>query len=53
MNKYNKVKFYYDNGLWSIDKVRNAVVKGWITTDEYETITQTKYEEAEDKEEQA
>lgn len=39
MNKYNKVKFYYDNGLSSLDKVRNAVVKGWITTEEYYIIT--------------
>ena len=36
---YNLVKKNYDNGFWSIDKVRNAVVKGWITIDEYEEIT--------------
>lgn len=36
---YNLVKKNYDNGFWSIDKVRNAVVKGWITVDEYEEIT--------------
>ena len=41
---YSKVKYYYENGLWSLDKVRNAMVKGWITIDEYETITQNKYE---------
>lgn len=45
MNKYNKVKFYYDNGLWSIDKVRNAVVKGWITAEEFESITGIAYKE--------
>lgn len=36
---YNLVKKNYDNGFWSIDKVRDAVVKGWITVDEYEEIT--------------
>ena len=28
---FKKVKGYYDSGLWSIERVRNAVVKGWIT----------------------
>lgn len=35
---YNKVKNYYDRGLWGIDKVYNAVGK-WITEDEYKEIT--------------
>jgi uncharacterized XkdX family phage protein len=39
MNKYEKVKKYFDEGLWSINRVANAVVKGWITTEEYEKIT--------------
>ena len=43
--KYMKVKMYYDRGLWSIDKVRNAVVKGWITAEEFEEITGEAYEE--------
>lgn len=42
---YNKVKTYYDRGLWSIDRVREAVVKGWITEEEYELITGQSYEE--------
>ena len=33
--KYNKVKNYYDSGLWNKAMVRNAVVKGWITAEEY------------------
>lgn len=37
--KYEKVKTYYDCGLWSDGMVRNAVVKGWITPAEYEEIT--------------
>lgn len=43
--KYDKVKNYYDKGLWTIDMVRNAVVKGWITADEFEEITGQPYEE--------
>lgn len=40
MSKYYAiVKRNYDNGFWSIDKVRDAVAKGWITVDEYEEIT--------------
>lgn len=31
--KYSLVKSYYDRGLWSADRVRNAVGK-WITEDE-------------------
>ena len=37
--KYDKVKRYYDSCLWNKTMVRNAVVKGWITTEEYEEIT--------------
>jgi hypothetical protein len=36
---YNLVKRNYDNGFWSIDKVRDAVAKGWITADEFQEIT--------------
>ena len=42
--KYDKVKGYYDGGYWNIDRVRQAVVKGWITADEYEEITGEKYD---------
>lgn len=41
--KYNKVKGYYDKGLWTKKMVRNAVIKAWITADEYEEITGDKY----------
>ena len=40
--KFELVKNYYDNGLWSIDRVYNAVGK-WITSDEYFEITVEKY----------
>lgn len=42
--KYNLVKKYYDDGLWNIARVRNAVVKNWITVAEYEDITGEVYE---------
>ena len=37
--KFEKVKNYYDTGLWNKEMVRNAVVKGWITAEEYKVIT--------------
>lgn len=44
--KYSKVKRYYDQGLWTKEMVRNAVVKGWITEQEYEDITGREYEDS-------
>ena len=41
--KYEEVKKYYNMGMWSEKKVRNAVVKGWITAEEFELITGKKY----------
>lgn len=35
---YDKVKGYYDRGLWSAARVASAVGK-WITAEEYQTIT--------------
>ncbi len=42
--KFNKVKYYYDSGLWNKKMVKNAVVKGWITAEEYQLITGDPYE---------
>lgn len=42
--KYEKVKKYYDDGLWNKTKVKNAVTKGWITPEEYFLITGEPYE---------
>lgn len=39
---YEKVKDYYDNGLWSKQRVYNVVGK-WITADEYKQITGEEY----------
>lgn len=42
--KFEKVKSYYDAGLWSKTRVRNAVVKNWITAEEYRLITGEEYQ---------
>ena len=42
--KYGKVKEYFEKNLWSVDRVANAVVKGWITTEEFIIITGVKYD---------
>ena len=41
---YDRVKAYYDDGLWSLKKVRNAVKMGWITPEEFFEITGVEYE---------
>lgn len=41
--KFYKVKGYYDNGLWNKAMVRDAVIKGWITEEEYKQITGEEY----------
>lgn len=43
--KFAKVKRYYDAELWTKAMVHNAVVKGWITADEYVLIVGEPYEE--------
>lgn len=42
---YEKIKSYYDTGLWNETRVRNMVIKGFITKQEYEIIVGNKYEE--------
>lgn len=41
--KFYKVKTYYDSGLWNLTQVRNAVVKKWITAEEFKEITGKDY----------
>lgn len=41
-DKFELVKGYYDSGLWSKQRVRNAVGK-WITAEEYALITGEQY----------
>ena len=42
---YGKIKEYYNTGLWSKERVRNMVVKGIITEEEYASIVDKEYEE--------
>ena len=41
--KFEKVKRYYASGLWNKQMVANAVVKEWITAEEYEQIVGEPY----------
>lgn len=38
-SKFEKVRSYYERGLWGVERVRNAVIHGWITAEEYYIIT--------------
>lgn len=40
---YEKVKGFYGRKLWDENRVRNAVVKGWITEEEFVEITGKDY----------
>ena len=42
---YKKIKEYYNTGLWSEERVRNMVVKGVITEEEFYDITGEFYNE--------
>ena len=42
---YNKIKSYYDSGLWSEVRVRNRVIKGITTEEEYKAIIGKEYKE--------
>lgn len=48
--KYKKLRWYYIRGYWSAKMLADAVVKGWITEDEYEEITGEAYESDESSE---
>ena len=41
---FEKVKYYYDNELWTKYRVAEAVKKNWITAEEYEIIVNEPYE---------
>lgn len=43
MSRFDKVKKYYDNGYWTLEMVRNAVIKNWITEQQFKTITGQEY----------
>lgn len=35
-----KIKRWYEQGLWTAEMVRNAVIKGKLTEDEYREIVE-------------
>lgn len=42
--KFEQLKKWYDEGKWSKKRIHDAVVKGWITEEEYFEITGEVYE---------
>ena len=40
---YDRVKYYFDAGLWNKTMVKTAVKKGIITATQYEEITGENY----------
>lgn len=40
---FEKIKKWYDDGVWNEARVRNAVVKGIITEEEFVEITGLEY----------
>lgn len=40
---YQKVKTFFNMNVWSEERVRNAVVKKWITEEEFKEITGISY----------
>lgn len=44
-NNFIKIKGYYDSGLWNKIRVKNMVVNGIITQEEYMEIVGEEYEE--------
>ena len=42
---YERIKSYYDSGLWNEIRVRNMVIKSIITEEEFEQIVGKKFEE--------
>ena len=41
--KYDMIKTFYMRKMWDEKKVRDAVIKGCITADEFEEITGIEY----------
>lgn len=40
---YERIKYYYEAGLWNIQMVRMAVKKGVISKEQYLEITKEQY----------
>jgi len=44
MNWFERIKLYYEMGLWDIERVKNAVIKGKITAEQFKEITGQDYD---------
>ena len=44
MNWFERIKLYYETGLWDINRVKDAVVKGKITAEQFKEITGQDYD---------
>ena len=44
MDWFEKIKFYYEMGFWDIERVKNAVIKGKITAEQFKEITGQDYD---------
>lgn len=42
--KFSKVKDFFDKGFWDKPRVKDAVIKEWITAEEYYIITGEEYD---------
>ena len=42
--KFKMVKRFFDAGMWNAEMVYNAVVKEWITAEEYEEFVENEAE---------
>lgn len=40
---FERIKYYYEGGLWNIQMVKMAVKKGVITKEQFEEITNENY----------
>ena len=43
MDWFEKIKIYYEMGLWDIERVKNAMTKGKITAEQFKEITEQTY----------
>lgn len=40
---FETLKNCYENGIWTKSQISDAVIKGWITAEEYKEITKEEY----------
>lgn len=47
MSKYEQVARYYESGIWSQERLKGAVSRGWISAEEYKALTGEEYDVSE------